>query len=61
MFKYLPFTEFWLSPYEFIRIIKEKGKALINKELSLIEDEKLKKAIIEKIEKINNGERDLYF
>lgn len=28
VFKYLPFTEFWLSPYEFIRIIKEKGKKI---------------------------------
>lgn len=41
--------------------IKEKGWTLINKELVLIDDEKVKKAILEKLEKINNGQRDLYF
>lgn len=41
--------------------ISEKGWKLIDKELIKLEDEKLVNQIKEKIEKIKNGERDLYF
>ncbi len=41
--------------------VKEKGWKLINKELEKMEDKKLVKSIEEKIEKIKQGERDLYY
>lgn len=41
--------------------ISEKGWKLIDKELRKLDDEKVINQIKEKIEKIKNGERDLYF
>lgn len=41
--------------------LKDKAWALINKEISQLDDEKLREAIKAKLERINNGERDLYF
>ena len=40
---------------------KSKGYELINKNLCQIDDEKIKQKIIENIEKIKDGKRDLYF
>ncbi|MDD2634294.1 MAG: [FeFe] hydrogenase H-cluster radical SAM maturase HydG [Bacteroidales bacterium] len=41
--------------------VAAKGWALINKEINQLEDAKLKEQVSEKVEKIKNGERDLYF
>ncbi|MDD2386316.1 MAG: [FeFe] hydrogenase H-cluster radical SAM maturase HydG [Bacteroidales bacterium] len=41
--------------------VATKGWALINKEINQLEDAKLKKEVSEKVDRIKNGERDLYF
>jgi 2-iminoacetate synthase len=41
--------------------VKEKGWKQIDKEIAKIEDPKLAESIKEKIEKIKQGERDLYY
>jgi 2-iminoacetate synthase len=41
--------------------IKEKGYELINQNLMDYQDEKFKTKLLERLEKIKNGERDLYF
>ncbi len=41
--------------------VKQSGYQLINAELSKIPDEKVKKLVSERLVKIQNGERDLYF
>ncbi len=41
--------------------IKIKGWNLIQKEIAKLEDESLKMSIIEKVEKIKQGQRDLYY
>ncbi|QEK11578.1 [FeFe] hydrogenase H-cluster radical SAM maturase HydG [Crassaminicella thermophila] len=40
---------------------KEKGEKMIEKELQKIEDEKVKAETIKRLERIENGEKDLYF
>jgi len=40
---------------------KEKGYQLISEKLSIYDDFNLKEKLVEKLEKVKNGERDLYF
>jgi len=41
--------------------LRKIGEILIEKEISLIEDQKLRKATLKKLEEIEKGKRDLYF
>ena len=40
---------------------KETSKKLILKEINTLKDEKIKKIVLENLEKIENGERDFKF
>lgn len=41
--------------------LKEKGEKLIKEEINKIKREDIKNIVIQNIEKIKNGERDLFF
>ncbi|MGM0502075.1 MAG: [FeFe] hydrogenase H-cluster radical SAM maturase HydG [Bacillota bacterium] len=55
----LTFKEY-LEDYASPRV-KEKGKNLIQQKIAEIEKEDIKTEVIEKLERVENGERDLYF
>jgi 2-iminoacetate synthase len=41
--------------------VKEKGYALIDREIELIDNESLKRNLLQKLHHIKEGKRDLYF
>ncbi len=41
--------------------VKKKGYGLIDRNIAAIDDEKIKQALLEKLERLKKGERDLYF